>query len=546
MNLRKLGLYWHTLKYLRPVQFTGRVKFRLARPTPDTSPAPALRAASGTWQRPASREASMTGIGKFLFLDEPGSLAANGWDDPAKSKLWRYNQHYFDDLNAQDAADRREWHTDLITRWITANAPGLGSGWEPYPTSLRLVNWIKFACSGGELLEQAHHSLAVQARWLTRRLEWHLLGNHLFANAKALMHAGLFFEGPEADEWRATAGSILAREVPEQILPDGGHFELSPMYHALALEDVLDLVNILTTYADALSEGERSLLEDLRKRYAGMRDWLAAMSHPDGQITFFNDAAFGIAPESTELDDLAGRLGLEVSHMATGLRHLPDSGFARLAKGPAVVIADLAPIGPDYLPGHAHADTLSFEASVHGQRLFVNSGISEYGTGSERARQRGTLAHNTVTVEGANSSEVWAGFRVARRARVHDVDLTDEGDTQRAEARHDGYHRLSPGLDHHRRWEMKNKDLKVTDSLSKDRPAVARYHLHPDVQCKVTGGSAGEFQMPNGETLSWHAAAADVSLEDTTWHPRFGASQPNTCLVLTLDKGQAALTVGWG
>ena len=79
--------------------------------------------------------------------------------------------------------------------------------------------------------------------------------------------------------------------------------------------------------------------------------------------------------------------------------------------------ADVGEIGPDYRPGHAHADTLCFELSVFGQRLVVNSGTSEYGLGAERLRQRGTAAHSTVQIDGADSSEVWSGFRVARRAR---------------------------------------------------------------------------------------------------------------------------------
>jgi uncharacterized heparinase superfamily protein len=87
-------------------------------------------------------------------------------------------------------------------------------------------------------------SLAVQARWLRRHIEWHLLGNHLFVNAKALVFAGLFFAGDEAAEWLAQGSErFWVREVPEQVLPDGGHFELSPMYHAIILEDVLDLLN---------------------------------------------------------------------------------------------------------------------------------------------------------------------------------------------------------------------------------------------------------------------------------------------------------------
>ena len=121
-----------------------------------------------------------------------------GWSR-RKSKLWRYNQHYFDDLNAEQAVDRVEWHRELLNDWISNNPPFKGNGWEPYPTSLRLVNWIKWALSGVELPAYYLESMVLQARWLERRIEWHLLGNHLFANAKALVFVGTYFSGPEAD-----------------------------------------------------------------------------------------------------------------------------------------------------------------------------------------------------------------------------------------------------------------------------------------------------------------------------------------------------------
>ena len=191
-------------------------------------------------------------------------------------KLWRYNLHYFDDLNAQDAAGRAALHAALLAQWVRENPPARGTGWEPYPTSLRIVNWIKWALAGNELPAECLHSLAVQARHLARRLELHLLGNHLFANAKALVFAGLFFAGDEAQGWLDTGMAILAREVPEQILADGGQFERSTMYHALACEDMLDLINVMRAYGAPVPA-------DWPVIAARMKDWLAAMCHPDGE-----------------------------------------------------------------------------------------------------------------------------------------------------------------------------------------------------------------------------------------------------------------------
>lgn len=540
--------YWHTLRHLRPVQIYGRAWFRLASPKPDLAPAPPKRAVAGPWVRPAARTASVTGPDSFIFLGDAGSLRANGWDDPVKAKLWRYNQHYFDDLNAEGAEARRDWHIGLIARWIAENPPGIGTGWEPYPVSLRIVNWVKYALTGGQLDAVAHHSLAVQARWLTKRLEWHLLGNHLFANAKALLFAGLYFDGPEAAGWRARAVSILGREMSEQILPDGGQFELSPMYHALAVEDVADILNLMTAFGMALDPAETRLGRTCSNRLPGMLLWLDAMAHPDGGISFFNDATLGVAPENERLHDYAARLGVDTLTLpGTGLLHLSDSGFVRMARGQAVVFCDIGQIGPDYLPGHAHADTLSFEMSLGVERVIVNSGTSEYGTAGERLRQRGTAAHSTVVVSDTDSSEVWSGFRVARRARVDAIETIETPEALTVGASHDGYTRLTDGPRHSRRWTLTETGLRVHDRLDPATPGEARFHLPPGVSAEISTTdveATGLLHLPSGRRLRWHASDATARLDATTWHPRFGESQPCICLALTFT-GDTAFELDW-
>jgi uncharacterized heparinase superfamily protein len=544
--LHKAGLYWHTLKYLKPAQFSGRLWFQLARPKPDLSPAPALRQMVGTWVAPAARAPSITGPDKVVFLAQPGDVAREGWDNPAHSKLWRYNLHYFDDLNAEGAAARRDWQNALINRWIAENPPGsvthVGSGWEPYPVSLRLVNWVKAALSGHALPDSAIQSLAVQARWLTKRLEWHLLGNHLFANAKALMYAGLFFEGTEANAWRCIARDILSREIPEQILSDGGQFELTPMYHAITLEDVLDLVNLCTAF-----DVEPELVALCHKIIPNMVNWLLIMSHPDGGISFFNDAAFGIAPEIPKLLGLAKRLGF-VFDAATpeGITRLLESGFVRMSNEQAVILCDVGKVGPDYLPGHAHADTLSCEISIKGQRVIVNGGTSEYGTGPERMRQRGTPAHATVTYDDRDSSEVWGGFRVARRAGVDGIAYEEGNAIFILSARHDGYTRLPNGPMHRRRWQLSEGQLSITDTLSTvpHCKAEARYPIHPGVKVTQSDQASGSLTLSGGEELLWRSSSL-ARLESTSWHPRFGVSEAAQCLCIDLASGTSELQLYW-
>lgn len=536
------------MRHLRPVQFYGRVWFFLARPRPNLNPPPELRVRSGHWVQPAHREPSLIAPRSFVFLNERGHLDDVGWDGPAREKLWRYNQHYFDDLNARDSQSRADWHRELLASWVQHIPPGSGNAWEPYPTSLRIVNWVKWSLVGNTLPTACLASLAVQARWLAGRMEVHLLGNHLFANAKALVFAGLFFEGPEAAGWLDAGLRILRREVPEQILADGGHFERSTMYHAMALEDMLDLCNLISCHDLVLTMVQRQQAADWRARVPNMVSWLNTLCHPDNEIAFFNDAALDITPTPLELNAYAARLGFSVQPAKPGQsRWLQESGYARLATDKAVALVDLAPVGPDYLPGHAHADTLSFELSVHGQRIWVNSGTSCYGLSAERLRQRGTAAHNTVVVGDNDSSEVWGSFRVARRARLLSADMEVSSGISMATGSHDGYSRLRSRPIHRRRWEMREGCLVVEDCLGDaSTSAVARFHFHPGLavasEPDKRGGSA---VLAQGRQVVWEIDQGEAWLEQSTWHPRFGVSLISTCLCVRLVEGKSLVRLRW-
>ena len=547
MHLAHLGRFWRTVRHLRAEQVWGRVWFRLHKPQPDLRPAPPLRYTAGVWVVPARREPSLLEPMRFRFLNVEHLLASGtaAWDDPQMERLWRYNLHYFDDLNADGAAQRAPLHRALVTRWIAENPAGQGTGWEPYPASLRIVNWIRWflsADTAGDAAEPAWlDSLAAQTRWLRCRLEWHLLGNHLFANAKALVAAGLYFEGAEAQAWLARGLAILERELPEQILADGGQFERSPMYHALALEDLLDLLNIIGARA-ATESPAHALAPRLRETASRMLHWLRCMTHPDGTLGLFNDSADGIAPDIVELERYAAALAVTAPQPHPGLTHLADSGYIRVSCGGAVLLADVAPIGPDYLVGHAHGDTLSFELSVGARRVVVNGGTSCYGLGAQRLRERGTAAHSTVEVAGQNSSEVWSGFRVGRRARP--VGLTVQG--MHIGCAHDGYRHLPGAPLHHRSWALDEGALRVEDRLQPaGQVAVARYPLAPGLRLHAEG--AGAWSVRAGAELIAHVEvqAGRARAAASQHAPRFGVVIATETLEVTLQEDVAATRWSW-
>jgi uncharacterized heparinase superfamily protein len=543
--MTSVGKLWRTVRHLKLGQVTGRISFRLRRPKPQTAPPPPRRPWSGPWVLPAARRPSLLGPQRFSFLGVEGELAALGWHGPGAEKLWRYNQHYFDDLNALGAEGRRGWHTTLLEHWLAGNPPAVGDGWEPYPTSLRICNWLKASASGLELPPAAWHSLAVQARWLTQRLEWHLLGNHLFVNAKALVLAGLAFDGEEAAAWLTKGLAILREQVPEQVLPDGGQFERSPMYQALALEDLLDLINAAQV---AQAPGFADELATWRTVAGKMLHWLRVMTHSDGRLARFNDSADGIAPCNAELERYAQALGVEAAPSPlqgderTRLLRLRESGYVRVDWGDAVALLDVAPVGPDYLPGHAHADTLSFELCLYGRLFVVNGGTSCYGTSKRRLYERGTAAHSTVEVSGQNSSEVWGGFRVGHRARPFDIEVGPH----QVSASHDGYHWLPNKPLHKRTWRFIQNGLEIEDEVTApELPALARYHLAPGLILKPTGENVWRVLLDERVLAVVHVITGKGSVKPSTFSAEFGIVTPTVCLTVECSKGFASTQWTW-
>ena len=141
-----ISRYFHTIRYLKAKQIYYRIWFHLIRPNIDRTTAPNLRVLKNKFSLPIQQKQSLFNEDTFKFLNKSQSLSKIGWNENNHdvSKLWRYNLHYFDDLNAIGSSYRKIWHNELLRCWVNENKVGKGVGWEPYPTSLRIVNWIKW------------------------------------------------------------------------------------------------------------------------------------------------------------------------------------------------------------------------------------------------------------------------------------------------------------------------------------------------------------------------------------------------------------------
>ena len=525
--LKSAFLFFHTAKHLKFIQIKNRIKRKFVRPKIKLFRAPEKSRITNKLINPIKCEQKFNGA-VFEFLNKKGAVQGpEEWNPDDQGKLWIYNLHYFDDLNAKNSKQRTVHHVKLIQKWIVDNPPGFKNGWEPYPSSLRIVNWIKWLLLNRDLKQEWLDSLAIQTRFLSQNLEFHLLGNHLFANAKALIFSGLFFQGSEATKWYQAGMDILNRELTEQVLPDGGNFELSPMYHAIFVEDLLDLINIHRVY-------NKKKPAHIAVKVTKMIKWLECMSHPDGEISFFNDATLGQAPSITQLLAYSKRLGIDYKrNKLKKFLYLKESGYIRFKNNNLLVIADVAKIGPDYLPGHGHADALSFEMSLFGKRLIVNSGISTYEKNSERQLQRGTLSHSTITVDGVNSSQVWNGFRVAKRAKVFDIRSTKISDNFKFSACHNGYEKYTRKILHCREWNISKNSLVIVDNIiGKGMHEVSSVlPLHPEVEVSDLEDNSAILLCNEKKVKINFKGEGLLQVVSSKYHPEFGLSVDNKKLL---------------
>lgn len=528
--------YFNTLKYLYFKQFFFRILRLIPKKiTKVLNEEIRLKTFNTSdWFR-ISNKSSFDGY-SFSFLNEDKAFNEDIWNEKIENSLWEYNLHYLDFLNENEVKNK----FDILMSWIAATDFGKGAAYDPYPTSLRVINIIKWCIQEKIDNKLIKDNLFLQLRWLNKNLEWHLMGNHLLANFKAIIFAGYFFDNPESKKWLKKTKEDLIEQLSFQILDDGGHCELSPMYQNILIQDLLDLREINSISKKDYDANFEELLDDYILKTI---NWSCYLSHPDDQISFFNDSSFNIASEAIELKKYAKKF-LSFHEDNLRVKHLTSSGFIKILNENWSGILDVGDIGLDCNPGHAHADSLSFELSYKANRLFVNSGTSSYERSNLRSFQRSTAAHSTVEVNNENSSDVWDSFRVGKRARNKGVRIIDTNEQIKISSSHDGYKSLFSGHTHERQWEFTNSQFILKDVLlGKNVYAKSRFYLHYDIEIKNYNKDEIEIQLADNSRLSINIPENNFVIKDSFYYPEFGLAKKNKCIEIELKQNHSMISV---
>ena len=496
------------------------------------------------------------GIFCFLNHTEKLKLGDFNWVSCYHDRLWLYNLNYFDYLidlgvlfsktkDPEILASARS----LIEDWIAKNPPGTPLSWDPYPTSIRVRNWMRAyylfeGSAGSAFWDTFLNSLYNQVRFLVHNLEYDLEGNHLLEGYLSILVGGYFFLGKAAERWRLWATRMLGEELRTQLLQDGGHFERSPMYHSVILEHLLDCLSLLPAGSTASSE-----IQDACER---MLSFLQRVRCKDGEIPLFGDSALGIASSPAHIlqyasaimgEKLASVAEPPMEHVAT--QSLEGSGFYRISTPYAEMTINGAGISSQRQPGHAHCDIFSYELCVRDKRMIVDTGVCCYYADSQlRQYSRSTKSHNTLSIDGHEQHEIWGNFRIGRRARVLESSLQKVDGCMQFTGVHDGFSFLV-GAPLHQRWIrlLGESFFVIIDSIAggSEHLAESFVHLHPEVSVDA---SCLTFSWGDEAIRMIPLEGTKAEIEEGWYFPEFGKRLRNNVVKFT-RKSVAPFYVGY-
>ena len=524
MNLifNKIYYYYHTVKYLTSYQILFYIYYKIKRKFISFFPSYYYK----MLQSNCSQYLSIKNIklnnsfiinynfdpndiikNRYNFLNVYKDLGVDiDWNNPELNKgtrLWKLNLNYHDYLIEVARAyfktgDKKyaDYIIKHIQSWVVYNPIGTvdfyKDNWNSYAISNRVISWIKVFpvlehklgsnYSSNKIINFFLKNLRIQLEYLYRNIEYDLRANHLLENGFALLFGAYFFRD---DRLFLKAENILKTEINEQILNDGYHIELSPMYQQHIAHRLLDSFNLMSnnkfilmdqntkSLSDELLNREKFLLNSIENASSMLISCLSEITFNNGDIPLFNDSAFNVYPSTDQLISYSESLNINISSM-----QLDESGYRTYKNKNYECIMNVGGIKAHYMPGHAHSDIFSFILYIKNQPFIVDTGTSTYDFGKRRILERLTKSHNTVQIKDFEQLETWSSFRVANRNNAKIIlDRTDE---IKAELNY-----KKNKLKHIRHFQFKNNNLKIFDKVLSNYKSKAYLHLHPNITVKI-------------------------------------------------------------
>ncbi|MCE5186353.1 MAG: heparinase II/III family protein [Planctomycetaceae bacterium] len=459
-----------------------------------------------------------------------------------------YTQAYkriLTDWIAKNPMPDLEWMLNVPSETSRKHFMKLGT-WRPLTLGIRL--YTAFVPCFHHFVDSPEFTPEFMVTMLTSMVEhaWHLRWyytrhksyfnvspNWGIMESNGLAHMGILFpEFKEATDWQHEAISRLEEQVRMQVLPDGAHVERASGYHLVCTFCFLQILDL------AQRNGVR-ISDTYRKQTEKMVEFVLNLMKPHGYFPMLKDgdesdvhgekASYGLWEDINNLNmiedgnDLrwvfkaAARLfdrpdmlyaatsGKQGRRPAVCSVAMPEGGFYAMRTGwekdDLYMVYTCGELGvKDQNCVHGHADALSIDVSGFGETLLIDPGRNIY-EGPYRIWFKGTSAHNTVAVDGKDSSELadeWM-FKTKADSKVDCWSSTDKFDY--VDGRHNGYERLADPVTHRRRvcFVKPHFWLVIDDLIAADSHSYSQYfHFGPQAKLQSDPDLSVTAVYPNG------------------------------------------------
>ena len=474
----------------------------------------------------------------------------------------------------------------IIEDWINGNPICLGPNWHcPMDVALRAISicWLfnAFYESNSWNDQIFYDKLIVQlylhAIFILKNLEWSdVNGNHLVTNLTGLIIISILLGNRgEAATWGENAWQILVDELPKQVPNDGVCREASIPYHRLVSE--LFLLPALARDAAGLSVDPT-----IWTRLKEMGNFVTTYTLPCGHVPVWGDADDGRAlPLGTQAlndhrylaetllfckkrlakplyDETLWWLGpghnIKYNTRAASSSIFTNAGVFIFRNSEDYIFIDAGPVGMAGRGGHGHNDCLSFETTLRGVRLVIDTGSYVYTPDWKSRNQfRSTKAHNTPLVDHCEINRFprpdWLWY-AEDNAKPTILDYAISEGSDWLIASHSGYNRLLSPVTPFRLFilDKKTHSLLISDKFCSSGEHETRIPFHLDANLKVkklkigvwelTSKTGPKFFFVYRESGNWEA-----KIEDGWASPSYGLKHKIKILVFKQRGPLTPLTV---
>lgn len=339
------------------------------------------------------------------------------------------------------------------------------TSWRSLDCGIRIENWIKayeiitaLGFSKAEFTDKVTTSIAIHAQYLfntdtvfTKLSNWGIIGN------SGLFCAGVFLSD---ERYIKAALTRLDESATIQVLPDGVHWEQSPMYHNEVLAALMQVMLTAQQYSIDIPDGIKNAVKSMT--YANLY-WAKPNHHQFMQSDSDDTSLQGIITRGSYLlSDKTLKYGGFSNVDFDTAWSISAGDIERFGKieptVPPKVSCSMQSSGNYYLrssweadatllhfrcgavgSGHGHADMLHFDLVFNGEDILVDSGRYCYEECDDRLLLKRPQMHNTLTIDDVDFSVCTSSWGFEKKAMAVKRDMYENGNIKFVEGSHLGY-----------------------------------------------------------------------------------------------------------